>query len=94
MGEASVKETYFYCSKKNNIRSKELSLDSRNITSSVKYVLLIQSIFRGYLIRKDLYNYKKIKEVSIDYSTEHFETNPMIVQLNQLLPKFELTDKE
>ena len=95
MGAATVKESCFYCSRKNNIKSKELSLDSKNtITSSIKYILLIQSIFRGYLIRKDLYNYKQIKEVSIDYSTEHFESNSIIVRLNHLLPKFELTDKE
>ena len=95
MGAATVKESCFYCSRKNSIKTKELSLETNNtITSSIKYIILIQSIFRGYLIRKDLYNYKQIKEVSIDYSTEHFESNPIIIRLNQLLPKFELTDKE
>ena len=73
MGSTTVKETCFYCSKKNNIESKELFLDSQYTTTiSLKYIILIQSIFRGYLIRKELYNYKQIKEVSIDYSTDKF----------------------
>ena len=95
MGTTSVKGTCFYCSKNNNIESKKLFLDSQYTTiSSLKYLILIQSVIRGFFIRKDLYNYKEIKEVSIDYSTEQFETNSMIVRLNHLLPKFELTDKE
>ena len=68
MGTTTVKESCFYCSKKNNIESKELFLDSQYTTeASLKYIILIQSVFRGYLIRKDFYNYKQIKEVSIDY---------------------------
>ena len=95
MGTSSVNGSCFYCSNKNNVVSRELYLDSKfSSTSILKKVLLIQSLFRGYLIRKDLYNYKQIKEVSIDYSTENFETNSMIIRLNHLLPKFELTDKE
>ena len=95
MGTTTVKESCFYCSKNNNIESKELFLDSQYTTNiSLKYLILIQSVFRGYLLRKDLHNYKEIKEVSIDYSTEQFESNSMIIRLNHLLPKFELTDKE
>ena len=92
MGTTSINESCFYCSKKNNIESKELYLE--NSEPSKKGIILIQSFFRGYLIRKELYNYKQTKEVSIDYSTEQFENNSMIVRLNHLLPKFELTDKE
>ena len=95
MGTSSVKETCFYCSKFNNCLRKDLFLDSQyTTTSTIKYIILIQSIFRGYLARKDLFYYKQIKEVSIDYSTEQFENNSMITRLNHLLPKFELTDKE
>ena len=95
MGTTSVKESCFYCSKKNNIVKKELIINSQYTTlSSTKSIILIQSVIRGYLIRKEFYNYKQIKEVSIDYSTAQFETNSMIIRLNHLLPKFELTDKE
>ena len=95
MGVISTNESCFYCIKRNNIKNKELFLDSQFISSSTKkYIILIQSIIRGYLIRKDFYNYKQIKEVSIDYNTEEFENNSIIVKLNHLLPKFELTDKE
>ena len=96
MGSSPVNDNCFYCSrKKNNIVSGELNLDSQYSNNiSNKKLILIQSIFRGYLIRRDLYNFKQIKEVSIDYSTENFETNSMILRLNHLLPKFELTDKE
>ena len=95
MGTSTVKNSCFYCSKNNNIESKDLFLDSHFVTlSSIKHITHIQAIVRGYLIRKDLYNYKQIKEVSIDYSTEKFESNSIIIRLNRLLPKFELTDKE
>ena len=95
MGTTIKNENCFYCSKKKNILSKELFLDSQfTILSSTKYIILIQSIFRGYLTRKELDNNKQIKEVSIDYSTEQFDTNPIIIRLSHLFPKFELTDKE
>ena len=95
MGTTIENESCFYCSKKKNILSKELFLDSQfTILSSTKYIILIQSIFRGYLTRKEFDNNKQIKEVSIDYSTEKFDTNPIIIRLSHLFPKFELTDKE
>ena len=95
MGTTSINESCFYCSKRNNIESKELYLDSQyDSAASQKNIILTQSFFRAFLIRKELYNYKQTKEVSIDYSTEQFENNSMITRLNHLLPKFELTDKE
>ena len=95
MGTTSINESCFYCSKKNNVELKELYLDSQyDSAPSQKNIILIQSFFRAFLIRKELYNYKQTKEVSIDYSTEQFENNSMIIRLNHLLPKFELTDKE
>ena len=94
MGTTSINGNCLFCSKRKNIESIEFILDSEyNSASSKKYIILIQSFIRGYLIRKELY-YKQIKEVSIDYSTEQFDNNPMITKLNYLLPKFELTDKE
>lgn len=67
--------------------------DYRN-SYSLKKIVLIQSRIRGFLARKIIYNFRQIKEISIDYNTEKFEKNPVIVKLNHLLPKFELTDKE
>ena len=95
MGTTSIKGSCFYCFKRKNIFSKELFLESQYTKlPSTKLIILIQSTIRGYLIRKDFYNYKQVKEVSIDYSTKNFESNPMIIHLNKLHPKFELTDKE
>ena len=95
MGSNPVNENCFYCSKRKNVVKRELSLDPQysNISFNKK-IILIQSIFKGYLIRKDINNFKKIKEVSLDYNTESFETNSMIIRLNHLIPKFELSDKE
>ena len=93
MGSLPCNVKFFCCSKKGETDSltKEISLDKSNQS---KQAILIQSIFRGYSIRKNLFNSNQIKEVSIDYSTEQFENNSMITKLNHLLPKFELTDKE
>ena len=93
MGSLPCNVKFFCCSKKGETDSltKEISLDTSNQS---KQAILIQSIFRGYSIRKNLFNSNQIKEVSIDYSTEQFENNSMITKLNHLLPKFELTDKE
>ena len=93
MGSLPCNVKFFCCTKKNDTDSftKELSLDTSNQS---KKAILIQSLFRGYSIRKNLFNSNQIKEVSIDYSTEQFENNSMITKLNHLLPKFELTDKE
>ncbi len=93
MGSLPCNVKFFCCSKKGETDSltKEISLDTSNQS---KQAILIQSIFRGYSIRKNLFNSNQIKEVSIDYSTEQFEHNSMITKLNHLLPKFELTDKE
>ena len=94
MGTTSINGNCFFCSKRNNIESREFILDSEyNSASSIKNIILIQSFIRGCLIRKELY-YKQIKEVSIDYNTDQFDNNTMITRLNLLLPKFELTDKE
>ena len=93
MGSIPLNSKCFCCSKKSPMEdSKEIFLDSSN--PSLKNIVLIQSIFRGFLIRKNVFTSNQIKEVSIDYSTEHFENTSMITKLNHLLPKFELTDKE
>ena len=93
MGSLPLNSKCFCCSKKGQMEeSKEILLDTSN--PSLKNIIKIQSAFRGFLIRNNFFNSNQIKEVSIDYSTEKFENNSVITRLNNLLPKFELTDKE
>ena len=91
-----MRECLFYCSNniKKRIESKDITLEPQNYLIHQKKIIFIQSKLRGFLIRKELYNYKQIKEISIDYNTDQLEKSPIILRLNNLLPKFELTDKE
>ena len=94
MGNSSLKECCFP-KKNNNFENRDLFISLNNTSpTSKKKIILIQSIFRGYLIRKELSIYKQSKEISIDYNTDQFEKNPIILKLNHLLPKFEFSDKE
>ncbi len=95
MGSTTMRECIFYCSNsKKKFETKDINLDTQyNITNQEK-IKLIQAVFRGYILRKELFNFKQIKEISIDYNTDQLEKSPMILRLNNLLPKFELTDKE
>jgi len=95
MGNIPVKDCIFLCSNSHKrIETKDINLDKVYSLVNPKNIILIQSVVRGYLLRKELFNYKQIKEISIDYNTDHLEKTPMILRLNNLLPKFELTDKE
>jgi hypothetical protein len=95
MGAIPVKECIFLCSNINKkIETKDINLDKLYSLVNQNKIILIQSVIRGYLLRNNLFNYKDIKEISIDYNTDHLEKNQMIQRLNNLLPKFELTDKE
>ena len=95
MGSAAIEDCIFYCKQtKNKIESKDVLLSPEFSITNIKKVILIQSKLRGFLLRKNLLYYKQIKEVSIDYNTGQIEKNPIIVRLNNLLPKFELTEKE
>ncbi len=95
MGAIPVKECIFLCSNLNKkIETKDINLDKLYSLVNQNKIILIQSVIRGYLLRKNLFNSKEIKEISIDYNTDNLEKNQMIQRLNNLLPKFELTDKE
>ena len=95
MGTLADKDCIFYCGRsKTKIEKGDILLDTQNTLNKISKIILIQSKIRGYLLRKELFNFKQIKEISIDYNTDHFENNPMILKLNNLFPKFELTDKE
>lgn len=70
-----------------------------NIDDSVASIVKIQSLYRGYLMRKKggLGNDTSatlFKEVGLSYNTESLDSNPKILKLKALLPKFELTEKE
>ena len=95
MGTFADKNCILYCGRtKNKIENRDIYLDTQNTLNKVSKIILIQSKIRGYLLRKELFNFKQIKEVSIDYNTDGFENNQMILKLNNLIPKLELTDKE
>ena len=90
-----MKECFFFCNNSmKKIESKDVILEPQNFIKYQKSIILIQSILRGFLIRKEINNSKQIKEISIDYDTDQLEKSPIILRLNNLLPKFELTDKE
>ena len=95
MGSTTIRECIFSCSNsKKKFEAEDINLDSHYNITNIKKIILIQAVFRGYYLRKELFNFKQIKEISIDYNTEQLEKSPMILKLNNLLPKFELTDKE
>ena len=96
MGSIAIRDCIYYCDNINKkIESKDIALGPEyNLKINNKKLVLIQAVFRGFLIRKELFNFKQIKEISIDCNTDILEKNPMIQRLNNLLPKFELTDKE
>ena len=77
---------------------------------AIHNIIKIQSFFRGFNFRKknpDFLKNKKqflgiaptyatnqIKEISMNYTTESQDNNPKILKLKNLLPKFELDEKE
>ena len=99
MGSMAINNCIYYCDKTSKkFCSKDINLEPKfkisNNTNNNSKIIVIQAIVRGFLVRKEIINFKQIKEISIDYNTDILEKNPMIQRLNDLLPKFELTDKE
>ena len=106
MGIKSSNPLFSYCNKNQSLSSDYIIYSSDNL----RYVNKIQANFRGYIFRKknpqlssdnnsisnsfltDLS--KQVKEIPIVYSTDAQENNPKILQLKNLLPKFELNEKE
>ena len=80
------------------INQRDLNIQDKIYTPLyINKIIKIQSIIRSYLVRKKYYSKKelgKIKEISLDYKTDAQENNPLIIRLNNLLPKFELSEKE
>ena len=89
----------FSCCSQKSIRHNEFNLQNRIIYSKLydEKIIKIQSIIKGYLLRKKLTlksNLYEKKQISLDYKTDSQENNPLIIRLNNLLPKFELSEKE
>ena len=98
MGNAYIENCNICCRNKDNVIYKELYMDDEIYKNkdNIKKIILIQSIIRRFLLKKRISsnNIFQIKEISMDYNTESFENNVVIQKLSQLLPKFELTEKE
>ena len=83
----------------NNINKRDFNLEERFVSPVyINKIIKIQSIVRGTLLRKKINSTKdfyKVKEIiSLDYKTDIQENNPLIIRLNNLLPRFELSEKE
>ena len=83
----------------NNINKRDFNLEERFFSPLyINKIIKIQSIIRGTLLRKKIESNKdfyKVKEIiSLDYKTDLQENNPLIIRLNNLLPRFELSEKE
>ncbi|MCQ2818760.1 MAG: hypothetical protein MJ252_15950, partial [archaeon] len=73
-----------------------ISVEDNNIINSA---IIIQKIFRGYIIRKLLnmtpQSYaSNARYLPLNYSTSKFDNNPLILKLQSYLPKFHFNDKE
>ena len=95
---------YCYCNKVITLNKDIL------LTSSTEPIIKLQSNFRGFLYRKNHLSFTskrdlnstssqniespQIKEISMSYSTELFDSYPIIKKLCELIPKFELDEKE
>ena len=89
----------FSCCSNKSLTQNDFNLQNRIIYSKIydEKIVKIQSIAKGFLLRRKLLinaeTYQK-KEISLDYKTDSKENNPLIIRLNNLLPKFELSEKE
>ena len=95
MGSVSNKNfKILTCCSNRYIYQKDYNLQENN---SIYKIIKIQSIIKGFLLRKKLSLQNDLlekKEISLDYKTDDQENNPLILRLNNLLPKFELNEKE
>ena len=86
------------CCSNRSINQKDFIIqDKIHSQFYINKIIKLQSIIKGFLLRKKLYlNQEKNekKEISLDYKTDDQENNPLIIRLNNLLPKFELSEKE
>lgn len=97
MGSSSIKGYDIYCCTKKYIKEKDFWIENQyNTQNEIKKITSIQAHVRGHIFRCKINsrNNTEIKEISIDYSTDSQENNQVILRLNNLLPKFELSEKE
>ena len=91
MGSVGNKNCFTCCSNKFVIQK------DFNLKDNINKIIKLQSIIKGFLLRKKINSKNDMnekKEISLDYKTDAQENNPLIVRLNNLLPKFELNEKE
>ena len=92
-----MKSSRFLCCNKKYLINNDIYLDTKyNIPTDIQKIKIIQKIIRGFLVRNRLNPRKilEIQEISMEYNTNNQENNPLMLRLNNLLPKFELTEKE
>ena len=99
MGSIGTKKyIIFPCCSNNSLNYKDFNLQDRMYSQIyINKLKKIQSHIKGYLLRKKIFSKNEIygrKEISLDYKTDAQENNPLIIRLNNLLPKFELSEKE
>ena len=81
------------CCSNRYINQNDFNLQEKNY---IYKIIKIQSIIKGFLLRKKMGLQNDLlekKEISLDYKTDIQENNPLILRLNNLLPKFELNEK-
>ena len=85
------------CCTNKSINQNDFNIQERIYSQiSINKIIKIQSYIKGFLLRNKLISKKNLdqKEISLDYKTDAQENNPLIIRLNNLLPKFELSEKE
>ena len=85
------------CCTNNSITKNDFNIQERIYSQiNINKIIKIQSYIKGFLLRNKLRSRNNLeqKEISLDYKTDVQENNPLIIRLNNLLPKFELSEKE
>ena len=95
MGSIGSKNYSFVtCCSNRSIKQGDFNLVGNIPYFNINKIIKIQSIIRGFILRKNFCSINEKKEISLDYKTDMHENHPLIIRLNNLLPKFELSEKE
>lgn len=97
MGFIPSKTTISWCCSKKTSIDNDFCLFGDDLSARDSLAISkIQAVIRGFILRNKIFpnNFPKTREISMDYSTDSYENNPIILRLSNLLPKFELSEKE